>query len=225
MIQTSTLQFLTDLSENNNKIWFDQHKEIYKVAQENVASFADEIIAEMNRHDVIENESGKKSLYRIYNDVRFSKDKSPYNIRFAFSLKRATKYRRGGYYFHLQPGNTFLACGFFSPNPEDLLRIRQDIAYNYAEWYAILYSENIKSNFGILQGNTVSTAPRGFDKNHEAIALLRHKQFILRHDFTDQEVLSEEFVTQVNEIYKSVRPFFDYMSEILTTNANGEELD
>jgi len=224
MILPSTLQFLTDLSKNNNKIWFDEHKEVYKQALDNVAFFVDELIVEMNKHDVLENESGKKSLYRIYNDVRFSKDKTPYNPRFAFSLKRASKSRRGGYYFHIEPSNSFLACGFFAPNPEDLARIRQDIDYNFAEWFQLLSNSEIKDNFGSLLGNTVATAPRGFDKNHEAISLLRHKQFILRHNFTDEEVLSSNFVAHVNQIYKSVRPYFDYMSEVLTTNSNGESL-
>jgi uncharacterized protein (TIGR02453 family) len=178
----------------------------------------------MNKHDELETESGKKSLFRIYNDVRFSKDKSPYNPRFAFSLKRATKLKRGGYYMNIKPGNCFLACGFFAPNADDLKRIRQDIDYNYPEWNSILQSKSIKSTFGALQGDTVLTAPRGYTTDHEAIALLRHKQFIVRHHFTDDQVISPDFLKQVNTMYKNVRPYFDYMSSVLTTDANGELL-
>jgi uncharacterized protein (TIGR02453 family) len=223
-IQPSTLRFLKDLAKNNNRAWFTDHKNQYLAAQSNMMAFIDQLILMMNKHDELETESGKKSLFRIYNDVRFSKDKSPYNPRFAFSLKRATKLKRGGYYMNIKPGNCFLACGFFAPNADDLKRIRQDIDYNYPEWNSILQSKSIKSTFGALQGDTVLTAPRGYTTDHKAIALLRHKQFIVRHHFTDDEVISPDFLKQVNTMYKNVRPYFDYMSSVLTTDANGELL-
>lgn len=221
-INNSTLQFLTDIAENNNRDWFQIHKQSYLEAQENMHFFIEALILEINKHDQLENNSAKKSLHRIYSDMRFSKDKLPYHAKFDFSLKRAGKERRGGYYMNIKPGNSYLACGFFAPNPEDLKRIRLDITKNYPQWNAVLHSEAIQSNFGDLQGNAVLTTPRGFDKDHVAIGLLRHKQFYLRHDFTDQEVLAQDFLAKVNLIYKSVRPFFDYMSELLTTDSNGE---
>ncbi len=221
-IQASTLGFLKNLAKNNNRAWFTDHKDQYLAAQANMTAFIDELIVAMNKHDELETESGKKSLFRIYNDVRFSKDKSPYSARFAFSLKRATKLKRGGYYMNIKPGNCFLACGFFAPNPADLKRIRQDIDYNHDHWNTLLQSKPIKTTFGALQGDAVVTAPRGYAIDHEAIALIRHKQFILRHDFTDAEVVSPDFLKQVNAMYKNVRPYFDYMSSVLTTDANGE---
>ncbi len=221
-IRPDTFKFLKTLALNNNREWFTLNKEKYIAAQSNMIEFADELLLHMNKHDNIENESGKKSLYRIYNDVRFSKDKSPYNARFACGLRRASKFKRGGYYLHIKPGNSFLACGFFSPNPADLLRIRKDIDLNYEDWHKILKLKSIKNNFGTLRGDAVATVPRGFNKEHLALNLLRHKQFILRHDFTDKEVLYPNFVKNVNEVFKSVRPFFDYMSLVLTTDLNGE---
>jgi len=223
-IDNSSLHFLKVLAKNNNRDWFNNHKENYLFAHGNMCEFIDYLIREMNQHDEVENLSGKKSLYRIYNDVRFSKDKSPYNPRFAFSLRRATKYKRGGYYMNIKPGNSFLACGFFAPNSDDLKRIRQDIEYNNTDWNRILKSKKIKLNFDELKGSKVLTTPRGFNKDHPAINLIRHKQFILRHDFTDNQVISKDFLKTANSIYKSVRPFFDYMSEVLTTNANGESI-
>lgn len=221
-ILPSSISFLNALAINNNRDWFADHKESYLDAQNNMIDFVDELIVLMNTHDILENQSGKKSLYRIYNDVRFSKDKLPYKPRFAFSLQRATNSKRGGYYVNIQPGNNFLACGFFSPNPADLKRIRQDIEINYNEWYAILDSKTIKKNFVALAGSKVLTSPRGFSKEHEAIDLIRHKQFTLRHDFTDKEVLQPDFLNKVDALFNSVRPFFDYMSSVLTTNLNGE---
>jgi uncharacterized protein (TIGR02453 family) len=223
-INNSTLKFLSDIAQNNNRDWFHTNKDFYLEAQGNMVSFIDTLVLEMSKHDQLENNSAKKSLYRIYSDMRFSKDKLPYHSKFDFGLKRSSKQRRGGYYMNIKPGNSYLACGFFAPNPEDLKKIRLDITENYTKWYALLESETIQSNFGDLKGNGVLTTPRGFQKDHVAIELIRHKQFYLRHDFTDQEVLSSYFLTKVNSTYQSIRPFFDYMSELLTTDSNGETI-
>lgn len=223
-IEKSTLDFLKKLSAHNDRDWFNANKEKYLAAQENIVAFADHLIAAMNRHDLIETPSGKKSIYRIYNDVRFSKDKSPYNPRFAGYLKRAKPFLRGGYYWWIKPGGSRVGCGFAYPNADDLKRIRQDISVNYEDWQKMLRSKGIKSTFGTMQGDRVKTAPQGFDKTHPAIELLRYKQFWFERSFTDDEVLDKNFLQQVNKTYKSIRPFFDYMSEVLTTNLNGESL-
>jgi uncharacterized protein (TIGR02453 family) len=221
-IHPSTLKFLKDLSKHNDRDWFNAYKADYLDAQQNMADFVDALIKEMNKHDELDNTSGKKSLFRIYNDVRFSKDKSPYNVRFAFSLSRSTKLKRGGYYMHIKPGGSYLGCGFFGPNPADLNRIRLDISGNYDQWNKLLRSKSLVSNFEQMAGSKVSTAPRGFDITHPAIDLLRHKQFIFRHYFSDAEITSPDFLKEVNKTFKAIRPFFDHMSEILTTDLNGE---
>ena len=224
IIQRSTLKFLKDLEKHNEREWFNAHKDTYETAHKNMCDFADALIAEMNKHDDIDTPNGRKSLYRIYSDVRFSKDKSPYKARFAMGLQRASKLRRGGYYLDIKPGNSFLGCGFFSPNPDDLRRIRQDIDGNYDQWKKTLKGKAIRDNFGEMQGDKVLTAPKGFSIDNPGIELLRHKQFVLRHQFSDEEVMAENFMKEVNRIFKSVRPFFDHMSEVLTTNVNGESI-
>lgn len=223
-INSTTFTFLKELSQHNNRDWFSEHKENYTHAQQNMIDFVDGLIFEMNKHDELANESGKKSLYRIYNDVRFSKDKPPYNPRFAFGFQRATNLKRGGYYVNIRPGNTFVACGFFGPNPADLLRIRKDIASNYPDWYSVLNSPPIHENFGDLRGDKVATSPKGFSRDHPAIDLLRLKQFILRREFSDQEVVSKDFLQKINDTLHAARPFLDYMSQVLTTNTDGESL-
>src|SRR6478609_5100994 len=224
VIHKSTLDFLKKLSKNNDREWFNKHKEEYLKAQENAIDFADHLISLMNRHDRIETPSGKRSLYRIYNDVRFSKDKSPYNPRFAGYMKRAKPLLRGGYYFWIKPGGSRVVCGFTYPNADDLRRIRQDIDLNYEDWNKLLRTKSIVSTFGVMKGEKVRTAPRGFSSDHPAIELLRFKQFWFEHNFTDKEVLSTDFLLNVNKTFKSIRPFFDYMSEVLTTDSNGESL-
>jgi uncharacterized protein (TIGR02453 family) len=224
VIQPSTLSFLKKLSKNNNRDWFNTHKDEYLKAQENMLQFVDALIVKMNMHDQLETPSGKKSLYRIYNDVRFSEDKTPYNPRFAGSLRRVKPMLRGGYYYWIKPGGSRIGCGFTYPNPEDLKRVREDIQYNYKDWNKLLRSKSIVGNFGKMLGEQVKTAPKGFSKEHPAIDLLRYKQYWFEHDFTDQEVLAPDFINQANRMFKSIRPFFDYMSEVLTTDLNGESI-
>ncbi len=224
MLEKSTFEFLDKLKANNDRDWFQANKSTFEKAQKNAADFADELLAKMNKHDNIETESGKKSLFRIYKDTRFSADKTPYKTHFGMRFSRATAQLRGGYYFHLEPGNCFVGGGFFAPNPEDLKRIREDIDFNYEEWNEILNEPHFVKTFGGLGGDEVKTAPKGFDKNHPAIELLRKKQFILTRKFSDKEVLAPDFVTKLDETFQAFRPFFDYMSEVLTTDSNGESL-
>ena len=221
-IHESTISFLSDLALNNNRDWFADNKSQYTTAHENMIAFIEELLQAMRAHDAIATPTGKKSLYRIYNDVRFSANKAPYKPRFAFGIQRASAQRRGGYYVHLQPGNNFLACGFFSPNPADLKRIRQDIEQNPETWRKLLNNKKIKQSFGTLSGNQLPTFPKGFPKEHQAIDLIRHKQFILKHAFTDQEILQGDFLQTIDLLFQEVRPFFDYLSIVLTTNTNGE---
>src|SRR5438132_1163789 len=151
-IKKESLDFLKTLSKNNNRDWFNKHKDSYLEAHDNIIAFADALIAEMNKHDKIETPSGKKSLFRIYKDVRFAKDKTPYNTHWSGAFKRATKKLRGGYYFHLKPGNSFLAGGFWGPEPEDMKRIRQDMASNYKSWNRMLANKTLVQTFGTLIG-------------------------------------------------------------------------
>lgn len=223
-IKKDAIDFLKDLSVNNNRDWFGQHKERYTDAHSNIIAFADALIAELNKHDHIETPSGKKSLFRIYKDVRFSKEKVPYNTHWSGSFKRATKKLRGGYYFRISPGNSFLGGGFWGPVPDDLKRIREDIDQNYPYWRALLNDKTFVTTFGKLGGEQLGSMPRGYAKDHPAIDLLRYKQFIIRHQFTDEEVLGPDFLYQVNDIYIKMRPFLNYMSEVLTTDGNGLSL-
>lgn len=220
-IKKESLDFLKTLSKNNNRDWFSHHKDNYLEAQHNIITFADALLIEMNKHDKIETPSGKKSLFRIYKDVRFSKDKTPYNTHWSGAFKRATKKLRGGYYFHIKPGNSFLAGGFWGPEPNDMKRIRQNIESDYKEWKKVLADKTLKKTFGKLIGEQLSSAPRGYAKDHPAIDLLRYKQFILKHEFTDKEVYSPDFVKNVNDTFKKMHPFLNFMSEVLTSDANG----
>ncbi|HXC04959.1 MAG TPA: DUF2461 domain-containing protein [Bacteroidia bacterium] len=223
-LNKEALDFLKVLAKHNNREWFNDHKDRYLAAREHVIAFADSLLMEMNRHDKIETVSGKASLFRIYKDVRFSKAKVPYNTHWSGVLMRATKERRGSYYFHIESGNTYVICGFWGPDASDMKRIREDIAADYKTWKKVLNSKSLVATCGKMRGAQLISAPRGYDKNHPAIELLRYKQFMLKHEFTDKEVLAPGFVRKVNEVFKKMRPFLDHMSYVLTTDANGESL-
>jgi uncharacterized protein (TIGR02453 family) len=225
LIDKSCFNFLHTLKKNNNREWFNAHKATYQKELALIESFADALLQQLNRHDLIETPSGKKSLNRIYRDIRFSGNKAPYKTNWSGHFKRATKYRRGGYYFHIEPGNkSFIAGGFWGPNAQDMKRIRDDIAFDDKPLRKIITSRSFTTTFGALQGEQLKKAPKGFDAGHDAIDLLRYKQFLLIRKFTDQEVLSEHFLQEASQTFKNMRPFFDYMSEVLTTDVNGIEL-
>lgn len=223
-IPASSFSFLNDLKANNNRDWFNANKSRYQEEHAIVIGFGDALLEKMREHDNISTASGKASLFRIYADTRFSKDKAPYKTHWGFRIGRATPELRGGYYFHLEPGHSFAAGGFFGPNPDDLKRIREDIALNYEDWYELLARPEIQETFGSLEGEKVKTAPKGYSNDHPGVEWLRYKQFIFRRNFTDEEVLAPDFPDKLDQTFRSLRPFFDYMSEVLTTNPNGESV-
>ena len=219
------IKFLEKVRKNNNREWFAAHKDEYLSAHELMINFADQVLEGMQHQDHIETVSGKKSLYRIYRDVRFSKDKTPYQTHFGGGLKRATKDLRGGYYYHIEKGNSFVAGGFWGPSAADIKHIRQQISADPNGLRSILNQKPIKDTFGGLVGSQLKTVPRGFDIDDPAIDLLRYKQLIFTKYFSDQEVLADDFHKEVVKTFGRMRPFLDYMSDILTTNLNGELIE
>lgn len=220
-LPSSALDFLKLIKKNNNRDWFNANKDRYFTEHNAIITFADSLLHEMNKHDNIETESGKKSLHRIYRDTRFSKEKTPYKTNWSGSFSRATKKLRGGYYFHIEPGNSFIAGGFWGPEPKDLKRIREEIAADSGPLRKILKRKTFKETFGALEGEQLKGSPQGFSSDHPDIDLLRYKQFIVVKKFSDKEVLRDNFMKEVNATFKKMRPFFDYMSEVLTTDING----
>ena len=173
VIQQSTFDFLKQLAKNNNRDWFNANKATYTEAHENMIAFADAVLSAMHTHDNIETESGKRSLLRIYRDTRFSKDKTPYKQHFGGGFRRATRELRGGYYFHIEPGNSFVGCGFWGPSKEDLAHMRAQIAMAPEEFREVLEHPGFKKTYGTIEGEQLKTAPKGYPKDHPAIDLLR----------------------------------------------------
>ena len=223
-IAPATLTFLRALERNNNKEWFEANKDSYRSAHANMVAFADGLLTRMSSYDQLSTESGKASLMRIYNDQRFHKKRDPYAPRFGGRLARVKPALRGGYFFRIQPGDrSQVTCGFMGPEADDLKLIRQDITYDHELWRKLLRGKNLRSHLGELFGDELASAPHGFAKDHPAIDLLRKKQFLLRRTFTDKEVLAPGFMDAVVKSYRAVRPWFDHMSEVLTSDGNGAQ--
>lgn len=213
------LDFLQDLSSNNNREWFADNKDWYNRSYQQFKALSNDISEAFERIDNIED----VKVFRIYRDVRFSKDKSPYKTNFAAGFTRATKYRRGGYYLHISPGASMIGGGFWKPESQDLKYIREGIIEEEATYRAILASQELTEYFGEIKGDRLKSAPRGYDKEHPAIDLLRQKQFIFSKSFTDIEVTSDNFIDRIIDGYRRLLPFFDLMSNFLVYDGNGEE--
>ena len=220
-LSKSVFDYLKKLEKNNNRDWFNDNKTEFRAVEKEVKALYNEVLNDLRIHDDID----KLKIFRIYRDVRFSKNKLPYKTHFGGSFNRVKPKLRGGYYLHIQPNNeSFIATGFWEPSPADLLRIRKEFEMDASEMRDILNDTSLKNIWGGLQGDEVKTAPKGFNKDHENIDLIKKKQYIFIKKYTDQEVLSDGFVASVGEAFKAIRPYFNYMSDVLTTDLNGESL-
>jgi uncharacterized protein (TIGR02453 family) len=219
-INPDVLAFYKELDKNNNREWFEPQKSRYKGLEAEIKQYTEEIKNSLSTTDEID----RAKLFRIYRDVRFSKDKTPFKTHFGISFHRKKPHLRGGYYLHIAPGDTFIATGFWNPDKDDLYRIRKEMEVDAAELRDVIADNELKVYWGALQGDEVKTAPKGFSKEHADIDLIRKKQYLFIKKFTDKEVLSAGFQDQIITHFKAIRPFFDYMSNILTTDLNGVSL-
>jgi len=220
-IPKSSFAFLSKLKKNNSRDWMEENKKEYQANEIILKQFYTSVEKQLN----ITDEISKVKVFRINRDLRFSKDKIPYNVHRSASFSRAGAHRRGGYYLRLEPGKSAMAGGFFSPEPVDLLRIRREFEMDSSEIRKLLNEKDFKKAFGGFdQEYKVKTAPRNFDKNDPNIDLIKLKSYFVAHNFTDEEVFSADFEENLLHHFTLLRPYFDYMSDVLTTNLNGESL-
>ena len=220
IINPDLFSFFSKLKQNNNRDWFQSNKAEFKLLEGQVKLFMKEIEQNLQIHDKIE----KAKMFRIYRDVRFSKNKTPYKTHFGLAFHREKPALRGGYYLHLEPENSFLGVGFWAPEKKDLQRIRKELEIDAEEYRQIMINKAFKKHWGSLSGEEVKTAPKGFSKEHPNIDLIKKKQHVFIKNFSDQEVLSSDFIGVIDTHFQNIRPFFDYMSHVLTTDLNGVSL-
>ncbi len=221
IISKDILSFFKKLEKNNNREWFTEHKPTFKALESDVKSFYQRVFENLQKHDDVD----QIKVFRIYRDVRFSKNKTPYKTHFGGSFGRTKPRLRGGYYVHIAPNNeSFLATGFWQPHKDDLLRIRKELELDASEFRTVIGSKKFKESWGTLEGDEVKTSPKGFDKSHPDIDLIKKKQFIFTKKYSDKEVTSPNFINEIDIAFRAIRPYFDYMTEVLTTDLNGVSL-
>lgn len=215
MINKATLDFLKSLKKNNNKEWFDKNKEKYLAAKENVEELTGGLIQQFSAFDKkLSGLKAKDCIFRIYRDVRFSKDKKPYKSNMGATINPGgRKMEIAGYYIHIEPGKSFLAGGRWMPQGDHLKKIRQEIDYNGKDFKKILNDKGFKKYFGELdQTYKLIRPPKGYDKDHPDIELLKMNSYIVWRQYSDAEVLSKKFLQEVTKGAKLMKPFLDFLN-------------
>jgi len=209
--------FLHKLKKNNNRDWFNAHKDQYETARKEVEQFIEHLIPEIQKIDPnIGTLTAKQTMFRIYRDVRFSKDKSPYKTYFgAYLAPGGRKSMKAGYYIHFDPEGSFATGGSHCPLGESLKKIRSEIFYNLGEFNKIISDKKFKAAFGKLEGDRLTRPPQGFPKDFEGIETLKLKDFTVFRRFTEKDIVKPGFNKSVLEAFKTMKPFNDFMNRAL----------
>lgn len=215
MINKSTLDFLKAIKKNNDREWFEKNKDRYITAKDNVGELIDAFLAEAVKFEKgFANLSAKDCVFRIYRDVRFSKDKKPYKTNLGAGINvGGKKALNAGYYIHIEPGNSFIAGGMWMPPADQIKMIRQEIDYNGKIIRSVLKKKDFKTYYGELdQEYALKTSPKGYAKDHPEIDLLRLNSFIVLHKFSDAEIMKKDFAKQLGKGAKIMKPLLDFLN-------------
>jgi len=226
-VSKSTLTFLRQLAKNNNREWFSENKDRYLSAQAEGKALLTEIEQSIERAHGAQlpgSYVGNSKLYRIYRDVRFSKDKTPYNAAMRMYWGRRQPDLRGGYYLAVRPGEVILGGGFWNPERSDLQHIRAQLAAAPKDLPRVIGKKSFKTVWGEMQGEQLKSSPRGYDKDHPAVEQLRYKQFIFSKTYPSTLATSEKFVATITADFKALSPFLDHMTYCLRHDLNGTPL-
>lgn len=215
IIAPDTLQFLREVKDNNNREWFSTQKNRYTAARDNIGKWLSELIALMKQSDDRILTNPPRGVGRIYRDIRFSPDKTPYRTYLGAMIFRAPQDRNCEFYIHFEPGNIFAGGGIYMPDTAQLKLIRDDLSYSTKELEKIIKQPDFKKYFGEIVGEKLQRAPKGYSPDHPAIEWLRFKQFLVLCSFTDRQVLQKNFQEEVYKTFQAARPFFDHIDRAL----------
>jgi uncharacterized protein (TIGR02453 family) len=220
MLQQPTLKFLKELKKNNEKAWFDENRKRYDAAKLDFETLTAEILKKICRFDdSVSHLQPKDCTFRINRDVRFSKNKSPYKTNLAmYASKGGKKGFTPGYYFHCEPGKSFVAGGIWMPEAPQLKKVRQEIDYNWEEFKNILNNRKFKSVYGELERSPevlLSRPPKGYDENNPAIEYLKFKSLIASATIPDAELVSADLVKKITTRFETLKPLIDFLNQAL----------
>jgi uncharacterized protein (TIGR02453 family) len=210
------LDFLDGLRQHNNKAWFEEHRPDYEAVRDTFHRFINGLIDEFRATDDLQGLSAKDCVARIYRDIRFSKDKSPYKTNLAAIVAPGGwKSSRLGYYVSVAPeAQSMVAGGLYDPTPEQLSRFREAVDQNAAAFKKVMRARAFVETFGEVEGERLKTAPQGYDRAHPEIALLQLKQITVVHHFSDREVLARDFPGKVVRACRAMKPFLNYLTDV-----------
>ncbi|MFH6995721.1 DUF2461 domain-containing protein [Flavobacterium sp. FlaQc-48] len=223
MLTKESLQFLDDLKKNNNRDWFQDNKKRYEIFKKDYHQLVSDFLDVMKPLDPsLELLEVKNCTFRINRDIRFSKDKSPYKAHLGVWMSGGTKgLNRSGYYVHIEKGASFIAGGFYSPEAEDLKKVRKEIAFFHEDLEAIIADKNFKKEFGSLdvnENNSLKNPPRGYEKDHPAIEFLKLKSFTATQKYDISEVTQKDFVAKMSKKLIALKPLNEFINRALDTD-------
>ena len=215
MLQPDTVRFIERLSENNNKPWFDAYRDEYVAAKADFERFVELLMGQLVEIEpALSEQKAKDSIFRIFRDVRFSKDKTPYKGHFGVYLSRGgRKYSGAGYYLHIEPGGkSFIGGGLWMPEPTLLKAVRQEIDYNFEEFENIINEKNFRKLFSNIEGERLKTLPQGYGAENRAIEYLKMKSFTAGQNLEDKELTSRGFRKKAVDVFTIMKPFVDFLN-------------
>lgn len=220
MLKPATLKFLKDLKKNNNKPWFDAHRNEYDASKNDFANFIQAVIDKHAKSDpTIKSIAAKDCMFRINRDVRFSKDKSPYKTNMGAYISRGGKKSiYAGYYFHCEPGQCFVGGGLWMPMPPELNKVRQEIDYNLAVFKKIITSKKFKSVYKDLSHDPeyiLSRVPKGYEPDNPAAEYLKMKSFVTMTSLNDSDLTSKDLVKKTTTAFEALQPLIGFINESL----------
>jgi uncharacterized protein (TIGR02453 family) len=217
-IESFVFDFLLDLEQNNNRDWFQQNKKRYDVVLKNVQEFVNQTIAGISVFDAsVSGQNAKDCIFRIYRDIRFSHDKTPYKTHFgAFITPNGKKSGNSGYYIHIQNNASFVVGGLWAPEPPVLKRIREEIYYAPEELVGIVENKTFKSTFGKLtEEDSLKKPPKNYPADFEHINLLKYRHFCAEKAVSNAEVIAEDFFEKCLQILEVSAPLVKYMNKVM----------
>ncbi|WP_143309648.1 DUF2461 domain-containing protein [Chitinophaga vietnamensis] len=218
MLQSSTLKFLKSLKQHNNKPWFDEHRDDYMLAKSDFETMVQQLIDGLQKQDPsMMGLQVKDCVFRIYKDVRFSKDKTPYKVNMAASFQAGGKKSTlAGYYFHLEPGgNSMAGGGLWMPPAPELKKVRQEIDYNFGEFESIISNKEFIRHFGKIEGESLKTAPQGYQPDNPAIAYLKLKSLVVSRPVTDEATVQPALVKDILKTFSIMQPFLQFINRAM----------
>jgi uncharacterized protein (TIGR02453 family) len=217
MLQASTIHFLEQLAHNNNREWFDANRDKYTKAKEDFEVVVTDIIKALAKTDPDFSElQAKDCIFRIFRDVRFGKDKTPYKPNFGAAFSKTGRKGSGaGFYLHIEPGGKcFVGGGLWMPEPAALKKVRQEIDYNFDSFSAIINDKKFKKYFTEIEGEKLKKLPAGYTEDNPAIEYLKLKSFVAGHKvLSDSELTSKDLVKNIAAIFGALKPLIDFLNQ------------